>query len=915
LEQSAGDLEGGDLLPFSPLWSRLVGYARDEVFGPLASEANIFSDRAQRQLCLALLEEISSFSAPAVYTLFSDWRAKGKSFASFVETLGKEQYASLFDRFPALARCVDTSLRDWIDQTRRLIERLRRDEEVLRPMTGGLRIQTVGCALSDRHDGARGILLHFESGARLVYKPKNMSVESRLSAINDWLAKHDSRLRFGFPWMSGNAEYGWVEFVQEENCESEKEVRDYFYRAGGWLCLAFLLNATDLHDENLVAAGPNPVLVDTETFFTPEVRPFVPKGAEDLPLYRSPDSLFSSGFLTFWDRGLSYGQYDFSALTGTADQPAVSKIVRWIDANTDQMRFVYVERERAPTKNRVLLRGNQQHATNFKEELCSGFGELFSLVCREKDSFLRFVNQFRGTQSRLLFRASQVYEKILSRSLSPENLVSGLRRNISIDQLYRPPLRKGYLSPELQRILDAEIGALLETNIPRFYCRVEGGAGVPDFSPLLWESPLETVRRRIEKAAISHLPYHQEVIREALVRRPIRLELPLSNATLGQLLDEYVDSLYGRANQKGEDYCWNLPTFWKQPVSQAERLGIYNGDIGIVLLLAATDRERGNRRSGEYLDRVKRATSRVRLTEDFPLGVGYGSGSLIYGSVLLGQLSGDREWFEVAARTALAIPIETIRSHAEPDIMSGQAGLLVALSRLSEVCNESGLFSRMDACVDALTQRYDSSRGWQRPNGDASPGFAHGSAGVAFSAAVCAKISGSERARDLARLAIDFDRRLYSETRKNWPALIGEGNPWMIAWCNGFPGILLSRIAALDILDDPRISDEVAKSFEASRPAAELDFWCCGRTGIAEILIHCSQALGETAHLRTARRMIEQVLERGARTCFFRYGTSLDENYCFQPSLFRGLSGIAYSALRAMSPGKYPSIVAFDLVR
>jgi lantibiotic modifying enzyme len=67
--------------------------------------------------------------------------------------------------------------------------------------------------------------------------------------------------------------------------------------------------------------------------------------------------------------------------------------------------------------------------------------------------------------------------------------------------------------------------------------------------------------------------------------------------------------------------------------------------------------------------------------------------------------------------------------------------------------------------------------------------------------------------------------------------------------------------------------------------------------------------------LRTARRMIEQVLERGAHTCFFRYGTSLDENYCFQPSLFRGLSGIAYSALRAMSPGKYPSIVAFDLVR
>jgi type 2 lantibiotic biosynthesis protein LanM len=759
------------------------------------------------------------------------------------------------------------------------------------------------------------MLLHFENDARILYKPKNMSVEKRLPAINDWLHKHGSKLHFHFPWMSANEEYGWVEFVQDSACQTKEDVGDYYYRAGGWLCLAYLLNATDLHDENLVAVGSAPVLVDTETFFAPELRPFVPKDAKNLPLRRSASSLFASGFLTYWDRGLSYGQYDFSALTGTSDQPAASKVLQWVNVNTDRMCYVYTDRKRPPTKNRVFLRGVQQRAVDFKDQFCQGFSDLFSLVCREKDSFLQFVEQFAGAESRLLFRASQVYNKLLERSLLPENLVSGLRRNISIDQLYRPPLRKGYLSREFQPILDAEIDALLEMNIPRFHCRVKDGAGVPDFSSLLWESPLETVRRRIEKTAISDLPHHQEVIGEALARYPVTLKLPLSNANLGELLDQCVDSLYGRANQKADDYCWNPPTFWKQPVSQAERLGIYNGDIGIVLLLAAADRERGTRRSAEYLDRLKRAISRVRLKEDFPLGVGYGAGSFIYGSVLLGQLSGDREWFEVAARTALAIRTETIRSHPEPDIMSGQAGLLVALARLAEVCNESGLVSRMGACVDALTLRYDSGRGWQRPNGDASPGFAHGSAGVAFSAAVCAKIAGSERARDLTRLAIDFDRRLYSETRKNWPTFIGEVNPWMVAWCNGLPGILLSRIAALDILDDPRISDEVARSFEATHPAAELDFWCCGRTGIAEILIHCSQALGETAHLGTACRMIEQVLERGARTCFFRYGTSLDENYCFQPSLFRGLSGIAYSTLRVMSPGKYPSIVAFDLVR
>jgi lantibiotic modifying enzyme len=79
--------------------------------------------------------------------------------------------------------------------------------------------------------------------------------------------------------------------------------------------------------------------------------------------------------------------------------------------------------------------------------------------------------------------------------------------------------------------------------------------------------------------------------------------------------------------------------------------------------------------------------------------------------------------------------------------------------------------------------------------------------------------------------------------------------------------------------------------------------------------MHCAGSLGEPAHAKAARQMVEHVIQRASRTCFFRFSTHLDENYSFQPSLFRGLSGITYSALRSVAPEKYPSLIAFDLVR
>ena len=66
--------------------------------------------------------------------------------------------------------------------------------------------------------------------------------------------------------------YGWAEFISQSPCDSVAEVQRYWYQAGALLCLAYILNTRDLLVDNLVACGPDPVPIDLETFFQPEMQ-------------------------------------------------------------------------------------------------------------------------------------------------------------------------------------------------------------------------------------------------------------------------------------------------------------------------------------------------------------------------------------------------------------------------------------------------------------------------------------------------------------------------------------------------------------------------------------------------------------------------------------------------------------------
>jgi len=124
--------------------------------------------------------------------------------------------------------------------------------------------------------------------------------------------------------------------------------------------------------------------------------------------------------------------------------------------------------------------------------------------------------------------------------------------------------------------------------------------------------------------------------------------------------------------------------------------------------------------------------------------------------------------------------------------------------------------------------------------------------------------------------------------------------------------MLLARLAVAEISDHAQLLDETDRILRHFPEQSGMDFWCCGGLGLAEILLFTAIRLRRPDLQTKAYAMLSSILERALRTCYFRFNRNMDENYCFQPPLFRGLSGIAYSALRFGSSGKIPSVLAFE---
>src|SRR5690606_14648637 len=128
----------------------------------------------------------------------------------------------------------------------------------------------IDTALSDPHHGRRRVaILWFESGLRVVYKPRGIGVEAAFGQLLAWLNNGlDAPLRV--LRTLDRETHGWVEHAAPSPAFGLEEAVRYFRRAGALMCVTSVLGARDLHRDNLVATTGGPVLVDLELLLQPD---------------------------------------------------------------------------------------------------------------------------------------------------------------------------------------------------------------------------------------------------------------------------------------------------------------------------------------------------------------------------------------------------------------------------------------------------------------------------------------------------------------------------------------------------------------------------------------------------------------------------------------------------------------------
>ncbi|MGW4106295.1 DUF4135 domain-containing protein, partial [Streptomyces sp. NPDC004976] len=222
----------------------------------------------------------------------------------------------------------------------------------------------------DAHEGNRSVaVLHF-SGERLVYKPRPLGQHALLDDLVGWLNAKVPGLDLRTPRSLRRETYGWLEFVEHRWCRTVTETDAFYRRQGAVLALLYAVDGADMHYENVIACGDQPVLVDAETLLHTGLAQSMTAGADP-----AADALRASVHRTCLLPHLLIGEQgalDISALGRSTDGTYPSEGLHWRDSGLDTMRAVRGPLTSPAAHNQPLPAGRLLEGADHRAALLEG---------------------------------------------------------------------------------------------------------------------------------------------------------------------------------------------------------------------------------------------------------------------------------------------------------------------------------------------------------------------------------------------------------------------------------------------------------------------------------------------------------------------------------------------------------------
>jgi type 2 lantibiotic biosynthesis protein LanM len=334
--------------------------------------------------------------------------------------------------------------RFWVDAQQEMLFRLQADRTEIETCfcnNGSCgRLMEVGLDLSDRHDQGRSVaVLTFDSGLKLVYKPRDIGIEDWYFRTLTWLNDIGTPLPFQSLRVLRQPAYGWMQFISHQRCRSKRELCQYYRNAGALLCLLDVLRAEDCHFQNLIASVEYPVLVDAETLFQPRLSD------------SEVASIARTGMIPHWKFGPRGQAYDVSALGFVASRSTHFRIPIW-----DATGIRYDFGELMPEDNVPFPPQDSATPESHVEEMASGFGETYRFLANHRRQLMAQIHNAACLQVRYILRETVEYYDSLNDGLRSTDMIGIRLGPLPPSRVVFDPLRQH------------EVNALEELDIPRF---------------------------------------------------------------------------------------------------------------------------------------------------------------------------------------------------------------------------------------------------------------------------------------------------------------------------------------------------------------------------------------------------------------------------------------------------------------
>lgn len=839
--------------------------------------------------------------------------------------LSDDKYiAELNQNYPALFTSLDSVMEQETENGLRFAERLQQDWSDLIQWSPELSSAKLSFSVggSDSHRGGQTVVTVFADQQPVwIYKPHSLYNEVVYQKLSGELLKRCTYTTSIYQIID-RGEYGWCEAVSANGCRSMEGLRNYYRKLGVHLCLCYLFSAADMHRENVIASGEDPILIDMEMILSPSNAV-----GEETGLLRH--TVQATGILPvrIWaesGKGVDLSPIGCEPILETGFHGRMIE-----NPGTTDMRVAYREQVLKGNGHIASCHGIVLSPEEREEYLEEGFQKAYREILNSKEWIAGWLQALSECRSRVLVRHSQQYAMYLRDSFHPQFLLQPYDREIMLADLW---LHRSYHGKSEREICRQEIDSLLRLDIPVFMREadscdliLEDGTRISEY---FQESAIDVLRRKLHcwseedcRRQISAIRLSFEAVYSVASKGKNSIQFKETEGSIEKWIYHVAEQIKGQYFPRAEGKTGGLLTLLpagdgsgKYVTAQADPW-LYQGEAGVGLFLHAFLRYHQdpelhcivNEIDGylQDLDFSKRDWKKER-------GMFSGMASIPYYYMLVSRITEDHRYLDLARQKAEEwIQIRSVMTTEEDlqepeDLIGGLSGDMIVLLHLYRETGHSSYLAEAERMGQVLWSRHRrNSHGvyWSSCREGGLAGFSHGNSGMELAFAMLDVYRGKAVKPRISPVR-SFENSLLYEKAGNWMDMRGisgdrpESGTDFTAWCHGAAGIGLQR-STLILLGDvsPQTEKDLCLAIHKleNTPRMEKQCLCHGTIGNQMILDELLARAGRAEKPGDKEARWEEI----AANLLSGMMSGIEE---FNIGFMTGVAGIGYAMIRALHP-------------